>query len=49
MAQMRTDVESIRTSLEPVGDAMTTPTDTAATARSQAHLETLATIADQIG
>ena len=28
---------------------MTTPTDTAATARSQAHLETLATIADQIG
>ena len=49
MAQMRTDVESVRTSLEPVGDAMTTPPDTASTARRQVHLETLGTIAEQVG
>ena len=28
---------------------MTTPTDTASTARRQVHLETLGTIADQVG
>ena len=28
---------------------MTTPADTAATARSQVHLETLGTIAEQVG
>ena len=44
MAQMRAGVESIRASIEPVGDAMTTPTDTASTARRQVHLETLETI-----
>ena len=49
MAQMKTDVESIRTSIEPVGDAMTTPPDTASTARRQIHLETLETIAEQVG
>ena len=49
MAQVRADVESIGTSLEPVGDAMTTPADTAATARRQVHLETRGTIADQVG
>ena len=49
MAQMREDVERIRTSLEPVGDAITTPADTAATVRRQVHLDTLGTIADQVG
>ena len=49
MAQMGTNVESIRTSLEPTGDATTTPADTAATARRQVHLDTLGTIADQVG
>ena len=35
--------------IEPVGDAITTPTDTASTARRQVHLETLETIAEQVG
>ena len=49
MAQMRAGVETIRASIEPVGDAMTTPTDTASIARRQVHLETLETIAELVG
>jgi len=42
-------VESIRTSRESAGDAVTTPNHTASTARRQIHPETLGIIAEQVG
>ena len=39
-------LEAKTQAIGPVGDAMTTPTDTASAARRQAHLETLGTIAE---